>query len=63
MAAHDEIIAALQDVLEPLGGEIRLIGRVNDKAIGNASKKEVFLMVPDLHIISSGRPSWPRPTG
>ncbi|HEX9794422.1 MAG TPA: hypothetical protein VGC54_10605 [Planctomycetota bacterium] len=55
MEPHDEIVAALLSVLEPLGGELRLLGRVADPLIGNASAKESYLFVPDLHLISPQR--------
>ncbi len=52
---HDQIISAWLNVLEPKNGEIRLFGRVNDPLIGNTSDKEVFLFIPDLHLISPQR--------
>ncbi len=55
MSAHDQIVAALLEVLQPLGGELRLIGRVNDPIIGNTSDKEVFFFVPDIHTITPDR--------
>jgi hypothetical protein len=55
MAAHDEVISALMEVLEQENGEIRLLGRINDPVINNRSDREVFLFVPDLHVISPER--------
>ncbi|MCP4149340.1 MAG: hypothetical protein GY757_16455, partial [bacterium] len=52
---HDEIVESLLKVLEPLNGELRLFGRVCDPAIGNASNKEVFFFIPDLHLVSQAR--------
>lgn len=43
------------EVLNPLRGEIRLLGRVYDQVIENRSDREVFLLIPDLHLISAGR--------
>jgi hypothetical protein len=53
--AHDEIVLSLLEVLGPLKGEIRLLGRVNDPVIGNPSEREIFLIVPDLHLLSPQR--------
>ena len=55
MSAHDQIAAALLEVLHPLGGELRLIGRVNDPVVGNTSDKEAFFFVPDIHTITPDR--------
>lgn len=56
MTAHDEVAQTLLSVLEPIGGELRLLGRiVGDEIIGNRSPKEVFFFVPDLHVISAAR--------
>ena len=52
---HNEVISAMLEVLEPMKGEIRLIGRVNDPVIGNASARELFFFIPDLHLLSSAR--------
>ena len=52
---HDEIVSSLLDVLSPLNGEIRLLGRVSDPVIGNPSEREVFLFIPDLHVLSPHR--------
>jgi hypothetical protein len=49
---HDQIIAALLSVLGPLQGELRLLNRLADPLIQNSSP-EVFLFVPDLHIVSA----------
>ncbi len=54
-SAHDEIISALLNVLDPLKGEIRLLGRVSHSVIGNPSEKEAFLIIPDLHLLSTER--------
>ena len=55
MSAHDEIIAAWLEVLTPLGGEVRLVGRVHDPLISNLSETDVFLLIPDLHLLSPAR--------
>ena len=52
---HDEIVSSLLEVLGPLNGEIRLLGRVSDHVIGNPSEREVFFLVPDLHLLSPER--------
>jgi hypothetical protein len=52
---HDEIISSLLQVLGPLNGEIRLLGRVSDPIIGNPSEREVFFLIPDLHLLSPQR--------
>lgn len=54
MTAHDDIIAAWNSVLAPLRGEVRLVARLADPLIGNDTD-DVFLFVPDLHIVSSAR--------
>jgi len=43
------------DVLSPEHMEIRLIARVANQVIGNASESEVFFFIPDLHLISPQR--------
>ena len=55
MSAHDELISAFTEVLDPMRGEIRLLGRVDDSLIGNESSKEVFFFLPDLHLVSRAR--------
>jgi hypothetical protein len=55
MSAHDDVLAALLRVLSPRNGELRLLGRLHDPLLGNASDHEVFLLVPDLHLISRAR--------
>ena len=55
LSPHDEIVSALLEVLGPLGGEIRLLGRVSDPVIGNPSEREVFFLIPDLHLLSPKR--------
>ncbi len=52
---HDEIISAILEILDPLKGEIRLLGRVNDPCISNSSDREVFFFIPDLHLLSPAR--------
>ena len=52
---HDEIVSSLLEVLDPLKGEIRLLGRVSDPVIGNPSEREVFFLIPDLHLLSPQR--------
>jgi hypothetical protein len=52
---HDEIVSSLLEILGPLRGEIRLLGRVSDPVIGNPSEREVFFLIPDLHILSPKR--------
>ena len=52
---HDEIVSTLLQVLGPLNGEIRLLGRVSDPVIGNPSEREVFFLIPDLHLLSPQR--------
>jgi len=52
---HDEIVSSLLEVLGPLNGEIRLLGRVSDPIIGNPSEREVFFLIPDLHLLSPQR--------
>ena len=54
MSAHDEIINAWGTVLAPLGGELRLIARLEDPLLGNDTD-DAFLFVPDLHLVSAGR--------
>lgn len=54
MTPHDEVLAALLDVPN-LRVEIRLLGRVDDPLVGNVSDREVFLFVPDLHLITLER--------
>jgi UDP-2,3-diacylglucosamine pyrophosphatase LpxH len=54
MTPHDEVVSALLDV-PGLDIEVRLLGRVNESLIGNASEKEVFLFVPDLHLVTQER--------
>jgi len=52
---QDGIISAMLEALDPLNGEIRLLGRVSDPIIGNPSEREVFFFIPDLHLISPER--------
>jgi UDP-2,3-diacylglucosamine pyrophosphatase LpxH len=52
MPPHDDIVAAILDVIAPAGGEVRLVGRLNDPLIGNRSDHEVFLFIPDLHLVT-----------
>lgn len=52
---HDAVVEALLEVLQPRDGEIRLLGRVHDARIGNPSDREVYLFVPDLHLVSPAR--------
>lgn len=54
MTPHDEIVAALLDV-PGLSIELRLLGRVADDVVGNQSDSEVFLFVPDLHVVTEER--------
>jgi hypothetical protein len=54
MTPHDEVLSALLDT-PGLRLEIRLLGRVADPLIGNASDREVFLFVPDLHVVTAER--------
>lgn len=54
MSAHEEVVAEILAALGPNGGEVRLIGRVSDPVLGNPSMKEVYLFVPDLHVLSPG---------
>jgi len=53
--SHDEVVSTMLEVLNPINGEIRLLGRVDDPFIGNSSEKEVFFLIPDLHLLSSTR--------
>src|SRR5688572_6059120 len=55
LSPHDEIITAVLEVIAPNGGELRLLGRLDDPLIGNANDKEVFLFIPDLHMLSPAR--------
>lgn len=55
LSAHDQIIDAINRVLQPAGGELRLLARVNDPILGNPSSREAFLLIPDLHILSPAR--------
>jgi len=55
MNPHDEVVSAMLEVLGPLRGEIRLLGRVSDPVLGNASEREVFFLIPDLHLLSPQR--------
>ena len=55
MSAHDELAAEVLNVITADRGEIRLLGRINDQLIGNTSDKEVFVFVPDLHLLSPAR--------
>jgi hypothetical protein len=52
---HDEIVSSLLEVLGRLNGEIRLLGRVSDPVVGNPSEREVFFLIPDLHLLSPQR--------
>lgn len=54
MTVHDDIVAALLDVPD-LSLEVRLLGRIADPVIGNSSDHEVFLFVPDLHVLTPER--------
>jgi UDP-2,3-diacylglucosamine pyrophosphatase LpxH len=54
MTPHDEVLSALLDTPD-LNLEVRLLGRVDDPLVGNASDREVFLFVPDLHVITPER--------
>lgn len=53
--AHDQVVTTMLKVLEPERCEIRLLGRVADERLGNRSDKEVYLFVPDLHLLSAQR--------
>lgn len=55
MEPHDEIISAMLEVLTPEGAEIRLLGRVCGPVVGNTSTTDVFLFIPDLHLLSPAR--------
>ena len=55
MSAHDELLTAWYRVLEPLGGEVRLLGRLDDPLVGNGDSDDVHLFVPDLHLLSPAR--------
>jgi UDP-2,3-diacylglucosamine pyrophosphatase LpxH len=55
MPAHDDVLAALTGVLERDRGEVRLLGRVSDPLIGNTVDREVFVFIPDLHLVSPAR--------
>jgi len=55
MSAHDDVVTAILEVLHPVGGKIRLLGRVSDPVIGSDARKEVFFFVPDLHLVSEAR--------
>lgn len=55
---HDEIISAILEVISPKNGEIRLLGRVNDSALGNSSDTDIYLFIPDLHMISPSHQSY-----
>ncbi|HEX5050778.1 MAG TPA: hypothetical protein VFZ65_03300 [Planctomycetota bacterium] len=57
MTAHDDVVRALSSALRPHGGELRLLGRLDDARLGNPSPDEVYLFVPDLHLISRSRES------
>jgi hypothetical protein len=52
---HDEIARAILEVITPHGGELRLLGRLADPVIENASEREIFFFVPDLHMLSPER--------
>jgi len=54
MTPHDEVVSALLSV-PGLSVEIRLLGRVDDPLIGNASANDVFVFVPDLHLVTPQR--------
>lgn len=54
MTPHDEVVAALLDI-PALDLEIRLLGRINEPLIGNTSDREVYLFVPDLHLVTPER--------
>lgn len=54
MTPHDYIIAALLNVPD-VSLEVRLLGRIADPVIGNPSESEVFLFVPDLHVLTPER--------
>lgn len=54
MPPHDDVITAILDAIRPDGGEIRLIGRLADDLLRN-STDEVFLVVPDLHLVTAER--------
>lgn len=54
MTPHDEIVTALLDVPD-LSIEVRLLGRVADPIIGNPSDTELFLFIPDLHVLTPER--------
>lgn len=55
MSPHDQIVKAFMEVLRPMRGRIRLLGRVSDSVIGNSSRKEVFFFIPDVHLVSPHR--------
>lgn len=52
MSPHDEVLHALLDGLAPRGGEIRLLGRLDDDVVGNPSDRDVYFFIPDLHLVS-----------
>jgi UDP-2,3-diacylglucosamine pyrophosphatase LpxH len=52
---HEEIVAALLTALEPLNGQVRLLGRLCDPLINNGSDKETYLFIPDLHLLTPDR--------
>lgn len=54
MPSHDDVVAAILEEIRPDGGEIRLIGRLADPVLGNTTE-EVFLFVPDLHLVTAER--------
>lgn len=52
---HEDIVACLLTALEPLNGEVRLLGRVCDPLINNGSDREAYLFIPDLHLLTPDR--------
>lgn len=51
---HDQIASSLLDVLRPVNGELRLLNRLVHPMIGIGTD-DAFLIVPDLHLLSSKR--------
>jgi hypothetical protein len=53
MSAHDDIAATILRAAARPGAELRLLGRLNDPLVGNGDNaRDVFLFVPDLHLVS-----------
>ncbi len=54
MNAHDEVAAAILRGAAHPRAELRLLGRVNDPLVGNGGNaRDVFLFVPDVHLLSA----------